>query len=122
MTKSYSAVHGDTVWTQEHKARVGTYGVDLMASPSGDSVYVVGVDMTGTTRNYRTIKYDAETGEVVWTAAADVSDDAGNEDNVNAAVVGPSGWIYVTGGTQSDGDEDMATVAYSPGPQDGRSP
>lgn len=91
--------------------------VDMVADSSGN-VYVTGQTwrlvpgpgFSGTRYDYVTVAYDSN-GKQLWVARYEGSD--WHRDLPYAIAVGPSGNIYVTGGSWTDATEfDYATVAY----------
>ncbi|MEN9978716.1 MAG: SBBP repeat-containing protein [candidate division WOR-3 bacterium] len=112
VTLRVNGFNGDTVWTRRYDGPAG--GRDeargLVVDPDRN-VYVTGVSHgLNTNADFTTIKYSAN-GGLVWVRRYNGTSDG--VDRANSITLDSSGYIYVTGCSQSsDGDFDFATVKY----------
>ncbi len=99
-TAAFDAATGALRWLR-HGFNFGL-GEDLVVAPDGSAVYVTGV-------SFKTIAYDAATGDKLW--ARDYSGPKGFAESAAIAIGPDGGTVYVTG--DSHGRYlDYATVAY----------
>ncbi len=116
-TIAYNAVTGAQLWVQRYNGPGNGYdeATSVAVNPGGGTVYVTGVDYSGTTtgQDYETIAYNAATGARVW--ASRYNGPASKADDAFSVAVSPGGGtVFVTGasaGTTSS--QDYATVAYN---------
>jgi len=102
----------DSTYTGSGSAQDSAIGLAL--DNTGNFVYVTGWSMSGTYSNIVTIKYDAVTGNRIWTSTYDYT---GLTDKPTAIAVDPnSGDVYVTGYSYRilPSNRDFVTIKYNP--------
>lgn len=109
-TIKYDGQTGEELWSVARSPANGAR--DLAIAPDGDAV-LFGVDPLGIDRRWVVIRYDGATGAPVW----DVALDPGFDEFASSMVVDEFGDVFVTGGTDPDGDdsntnENMITAAF----------
>jgi hypothetical protein len=114
-TVAYDAASGNQLWVRRYNGPGNNDdGATAMAvSPTSATVYVTGFSWgNGTGTDYATVAYNAMTGSQQWVKRYNGPPGTGN-DNANSMTIGPTGTVYVTGGSWggTSGD-DYATVAY----------
>lgn len=111
-TVAYSAATGAQLWavryTDPGHSIDRAYSVTV--SPNGNTVFVTGTSLTGTTYYYATIAYSAATGAQQWVARYEIIDPDGDP---AVGAVSPDGTTVFVTGTSTVSD--YATVAYNAG-------
>lgn len=113
VTIAYDAGTGDRVWVDRHGQEVDDARAEALdIGPDGDRLYVTGeADEGGADDDYRTVAYDADTGNELWV------DEHGNPwtDEPKDIVTGPEGdRVYVTGYSIVDNEaSNFGTLAYN---------
>jgi uncharacterized delta-60 repeat protein len=117
VTAKYSS-DGSLLWTAKYNGPSNREDVSrAIALDALSNVYVTGISTeSGTSRDYATVKYDAD-GDQLWVARYDGAGPSANGiDRACAIAVDNAGGVYVTGYSQSPpGDPrgyDYATVKY----------
>ncbi len=113
-TVKYNAESGDSLWVARYDGP--SRGEDIaraVIARSASEVYVTGSSMDASGRyDYLTIRYNATTGDTVWTARYDGS--AGGDDQAMAMALQSNSRVYVTGRSVTTGSyADFVTVRYS---------
>jgi PQQ-like domain len=114
-TVAYDTVTGEQLWVARYDGP--TSGSDsaqvLAVSPDGSQVVVSGSSPgTGTSNDYATVAYDAETGEQLWAHRYD-GPGHGADFAQDVSLSPDSSRVVVTGhSVRAAGDFDYATVAY----------
>ena len=113
LTVKYSTATGETLWTRRYNgpADGNDAGVRCAVDNSGN-LYVTGASYDGTNEDdYLTIKYNAATGDTLWTRRHGALGDISNK--ANGCAVGGPGYLYVTGSsTDGSGNGDYLTLKY----------
>lgn len=117
LTVAFDASTGATRWSRTFSGPDGDGVSDIILSPDGATLFVVGGSVFSTGADYLTIAYRATTGETRWArrysglgpfmAAQDIAE--------SAAVSADGSTIFVTG-TSFGGslhEDDIVTIAYS---------
>lgn len=115
LTIKYNAATGDTLWTRRYNSpgNGGDKGSGCAVDGSGN-LYVTGRSNTGTNPNdYLTIKYNAATGDTLWTRR--YNGPANGKDNAYNCAADPSGNLYVAGYSFNGTDYNLLTVKYNSG-------
>jgi hypothetical protein len=112
-TVKYDSQTGQLLW----EARYNGPGNEVdsaraIAVDHAGNVYVTGFSTgIGTARDYATIKYDGQTGQMLWTAR--YNGPGNGDDSARAIAVDQEGDVYVTGGSTGVGTgQDYATIKY----------
>jgi hypothetical protein len=113
LTIKYNSL-GDTVWTRRYNGPASSssdYSYALAVDASGN-VYVTGaINVSGTTYDYGTIKYNAN-GDTLWLRT--YNGPANNVDRALAMAIDASGNVYVTGYSSGSGTSyDYLTIKYN---------
>ena len=106
------APNGDTLWFRRYKGPGGEYDEAFaLTVDGGGNVYVTGYSAgVGTNYDYATIKYYPN-GDTAWVRRYDGP--ASGVDKATAMALDDSGYIYVTGYSDSTGSlQDYATIKY----------
>ncbi|MDO9390488.1 MAG: SBBP repeat-containing protein [bacterium] len=112
MTIKYDLITGDTIWTRRYNSpsnedeQAGGCAVDGLGN-----LYVTGHTGNGGNDDYLTIKYNAGSGDTIWTRR--YSGPGSNNDLAYSCAVDDSGYLYVTGGSYSDSHYDYLTIKYN---------
>ncbi len=102
---------GDTLWTSRYNGPGDDQDQgSACAVDNAGHLYVTGNSGSGADYNYLTIKYDAASGDTIWTRRYD--DPAGPYDIGTACATDDLGHLYVTGGASNSTDYDMFTIKY----------
>ena len=114
-TVAHDAVTGDQLWATRYNGPSNgiEFSLALDVSPDGSSVYVTGGSQgVGTSFDYATVAYDADSGEELWVAR--YNGPTGGSDTAQSVDVSPDGSrVIVTGsGPGTSTGNDYATVAY----------
>lgn len=119
-TTAYDPATGEELWAARYDGPIhqSDHANALAVSPDGGAVYVSGLVTTrvisdGTTTDYGTIAYDADTGEELWVSLYNGPGDG--TDDPRAIDVSPDGsTVVVTGQSRGvdTGFTDFGTVAY----------
>ena len=112
-TVKYDTNTGEQLWVARYNGPVNSWDYAYAIAVDGsDNVYVAGgSDVSGTSDDYVTIKYDTN-GNELW--AARYNGPANDHDYAQAMAVDNSGNVYVTGYSYGIGTgEDYATIKYS---------
>jgi hypothetical protein len=113
LTIKYNSTTGETLWTRRYNGPDnGNDGGTGCAVDNSGSLYVFGSSFqAGTNDDYLTIKYDAATGETLWTRRHEEPGDASNKSW--GCSYSATGHLYVTGMSHGGGPEcDYLTVKY----------
>ncbi len=110
---------GKADWTAQYDdQRNGMDQISAMAVDKSGFVYVTGRSEDSTTKDtplhydYYTIKYDPNTGKVLWAARYNSSQVVNAADEAAGIAVDAAGNVYVTGRSQGTTGFDYATVKY----------
>jgi outer membrane protein assembly factor BamB len=111
-TVAYDASTGHRDWTTRYHGPSDDEASSLGVSPDGSMVYVTGFTFTATAADYKTIAYDASSGQEIWTRRYN---GPGNGDDFALALsVAPDGSkVFVTGRSLGiESGADFSTRAY----------
>lgn len=110
-TIKYSA-NGDLIWAKRYNGPANKTDSALCMSLRGTADLFVSGTSVDSGYDYFTIKYNAETGDSVWSARYN-GNGLGN-DIARAMVARTATEVYVTGGSQNqNGDYDYLTIRYN---------
>ncbi|MFD3004012.1 SBBP repeat-containing protein, partial [Pontibacter toksunensis] len=99
---------GQQLWVAKFEGTSSARGIDI---DEAGGIYVTGRSTSsGTSSDYITIRYDAETGTQTWATLYNGA--ANGTDEVSAIAVDEAGGVYVTGRSIST-SSDYATVRYN---------
>jgi uncharacterized delta-60 repeat protein len=91
----------------------GSDAAYAIAIDSNDNIYVTGFSFSGTEYDYATVRYSADTNQMVWVAT--YNGPGLDIDQAQAIAVDSTGHVYVTGESAgSSTSSDYATIKYSP--------
>ncbi len=115
-TIAYNAVTGATAWVSRYNGPGNgiDYGVDVLVSPNGATVYVSGDSYggKGPGREISTVAYDSATGAQLWVSSYD-NRDLRNPDATRMTVDPDGSTVFVTGQTESvGGARGVLAIAY----------
>lgn len=115
-TIAYNAVTGAKAWVSRYNGPGNgiDYGVDVLVSPDGKTVYVSGDTYGGKElgREISTIAYNAATGSQLWVSSYD-NQDLRNPDATRMAVDPDGSTVFVTGQTEPvNGGRGVLAIAY----------
>lgn len=107
LTVRYDAATGTQAWASTYSGEGAGYErPTAIAVDNQGSVYVTGSsEGIHTFADYATVSYDAATGQQQWVSRYDAGKDG--FDHATAIAVDNRGGVYVTGGSQSMGGEEM---------------
>lgn len=114
-TIKYSPDSNQPVWVARYDGPDNYYdSAEAIAINSNDNIYVTGTSYgLGTSNDYATIKYSADSNQPVWIARYDGP--ANSMDWPLAIAIDSNDNIYVTGYSSGSGtDSDYATIKYAP--------
>ncbi len=114
-TIKYSADSNEPVWVARYNGPGNNNDyARAIAIDSNDNIYVTGYSVgSGTSFDYTTIKYSADSNEAVWIAR--YNGPGSQNDSAYGIIVDSNDNIYVTGRSYGSGtDYDYATIKYSP--------
>jgi DNA-binding beta-propeller fold protein YncE/lysophospholipase L1-like esterase len=120
LTLAFDSATGARLWAARYDGPAGLEdgAMDVVASPTGERVFVTGHSDGGydlSYMDYATLAYDSETGAQLWLRRYDGP--AGRGDWPQAMAISPDGArVFVTGHSDPDQDYDFydcATVAYA---------
>jgi outer membrane protein assembly factor BamB len=112
-TLAYDATTGTKLWKVRYGGR--SNGIDepnaIISSPDGASVFVTGLSWSrNNSYDMKTIAYDADTGDTLWSQRFDGP--AHDFDYANALAISPDGSQLFVTGTTTGGARDYTTIAY----------
>lgn len=115
-TTAYSVETGDELWAAHYNGNANSYdsAVAVSVSSDGSRVFVTGSSFgVGTSRDYATIAYAADSGDEIWTSR--YNGPANDWDIARALSVSPDGsTVYITGESYAPTTSyDFATIALS---------
>ena len=108
----YNTTNGDTIWTRVYNGNAN--GDDAAAGSVLDNsgnLYVVGGSYNGTNKDFILIKYNASSGDTVWTQIHNGTADG--DDIAYECALDGSGNIYVTGTSFNGINNDYLTIKYN---------
>jgi uncharacterized delta-60 repeat protein len=99
------------LWSAEYDGTGGNDYATAIALDSDDNVIVTGYTWNGSNYDIHTVKYDGETGAVLWENT--LSTEVGGNDYATAVVVDSLNNVYVGGFVQgSSGKDDFIVIKY----------
>lgn len=108
----YNSSNGDTIWTRHYNGKAGgnDHGNGCSLDGSGN-LYVTGSSENGTNNDYLLIKYNAMTGDTVWTRQ--FNGQANGNDYAYGCSTDGSGNLFVSGYEFNGTDYNICTVKYN---------
>ena len=101
----------DTIWTRRYNGPAdGADGAQSCAVDGSGYLYVTGYSFNATSNDYLTVKYNASTGDTVWTRS--YNGPANATDHAYDCTVDSLGYLYVTGGSYNGFAMDYLTIKY----------
>ncbi len=106
----YDAANGSQLWVSRYDNGDEDQAIGLTVNDAGD-IYVTGSSKNSSGKfDYATIKYDKNTGTVIWFSRYD----NGEIDTAKDLAIDDTGNIYIFGTSKaSAGNQDYATIKYS---------
>jgi hypothetical protein len=103
---------GDTIWTRIYNGPANNLDMGMGCAVDGSgNLYVTGESSNGTNNDYLTIKYNAATGDTLWTRR--YNGPANGKDAASDCAVDGSGNLYVAGYSVNGAVSNILTVKYT---------
>jgi outer membrane protein assembly factor BamB len=109
-TIKYAAADGAVLWSVRDESGDNSNGVAIAVDAAGNA-YVAGISIDGAATDYRTVKYAAASGDVLWSKSYD--GDAHGDDFAYDIALDNSGNAYVTGVSSNANNRDYRTIKYA---------
>lgn len=108
----YNTSTGDTIWTRTFNGLSNGFdrASDCTLDSSGN-LYVAGISHNGSNKDYLTVKYNAATGDTIWTRRFDGHANA--RDEAYGCSTDSANNLFVTGYSHNGTDFNLLTIKYS---------